>query len=210
MSHLQTNYPLQNSHIDINQLQDQITDIQVMSSYKTSLIRFNLQKIIILFITYSFSENLRRDGVINQRYQSCLLFGSIFGLLPLLKNPRLRFRKKGALTNLSCYLKSLVQNGFIKNVPSQADLEKVINATLSPYKSDVYKLQNCIKEELLKNIKKYRLKIKLNNSQINEIANLILRPKRFDKIYIGSLNIYLYNIQEQLKKYNSKISRQKH
>ena len=197
MSHLQNNYPLKNTHIDeLDQLQAQITDIQVMSHYKSSIMRSSLQKMIILFLTYSISEKLKKNGLIDEKHQSCLLFGTILGLVLLNhppKKPKITgFSEKRALTNFSCYLKSLVQNGLIKKVPSQADLEKVINATLSPYKSNVYKLQNCIKEELLKNIKKYRLKIKLNNSQINEIANLILSPDPKDliKIYIGSLNIY--------------------
>ena len=88
------------THIDeLDQLQDQITDIQVMSSYKTSN-KIQLTKNNNLFITHSFSENLRRDGVINQRYQSCLLFGSIFDyyyLTRLLKTQDYGlFRKKGS------------------------------------------------------------------------------------------------------------------
>ena len=119
MSHLQTSAPLQNSLVtELEQLQAQITDIERMSEYRNSVIKAYLSKMLIFVLTYSISEKLKDDGVMDENHQSCLLIGTILGLL-LLNQPPTKpqitgFSEKRAQANLSGSLKALAATGDIK------------------------------------------------------------------------------------------------
>ncbi len=214
MSHLQIRAPLPNSLVtELEQLQDQITDTQVMHSYKSSVIKAYLQKIIILFITYSFSEKLRKDGLMNEKHQSCLVIGTILGLTLLHQTPTREqitgFSEKRAQANLSGSLKALASDGAIKRAPKQSDLEKIVKAIIKPHKKDIYKLQDLRAEDIKNAFMNQGVKLDLNTQQFENLAKLMITPDALAlvNLYEINLNKIVIDLLKQLHKAHTPSAR---